>query len=161
MSVFYFSFTFETKYGNRYFLPLMIRNEDVDVVSNCFIAMKTGLSSKFKITTNSTPIRIIKDVNEVSIMELFEKTKQCKISILNATEWKFTSFTPDLAVSFNGNMSQDIEYKLSEYTKDELVTKSIELAELVHRYRFPVQLISNADNWSDQEFLAIELVSVI
>lgn len=160
MSGFYQSFTFRSNYGITYFLPLKLKTDDNAVAENCFMAMKTALADKFEILDYSKPVRIISNINESQIRSVFVNVTFGKMNLLNVTEWKFDTFQPDITISLNKNASNALNYTIEEFSDQLEMGFYPKIATMISEYKFPVQVVSNIENWQVNEYLTTELISV-
>lgn len=157
---FFFSFTFKSKMEVTYFLPLKLLTNDREIANKFFQAMKTAISSRYSILSETTPIIIVRDINDQAIDEIFKRTIHGKVVKLRASEWGFINFEPNLELSFNVNLGKACNDKIQEIEEVGIPINGSSIARFVREHRFPVQVLSYTEKWQENEFLAIELVSV-
>lgn len=160
MSGFFYSFTFESKQRVTYFLPLKLLTEDGEIANRFFQAMKAAISSRYSIVSETKPTIIIRDINDQDVDEIFKRTVRGKVVKLRASEWEFLHFEPNLELSFNENMGKACKDKILEIEDVGMPINGSSIARFVREHRFPVQVVSYTEKWQENEFLAIEIVSV-
>lgn len=158
MSGFYFSFEFKSKRNITYFLPLKLNTVYKDVAERYYTAMKTAISDKFEIVHTELPMVILLSIESDYVNEMLSRPFTGKLVQLKASEWEFVDFDPELELSFNENLDNQIKERIEEIDWLGIDYNNNTLAKLIHKYKFPVQIISNPD-FVPTDFLAIELVS--
>ncbi len=160
MSGFFFSFKFKSINEVSYFLPLKLLTDDRKIANKYFAAMKVAIGCRYSILAETIPIIIVKDINDQTIDEIFKKTIHGRVIKLRASEWEFIDFEPNIELSFNENMVTACKDKIQEIESVGFLLNGSSIAKLVKEHRFPIQVVSYTEKWQENEFLAIELVSI-